>query len=131
MPPERNQPGSPEDWLLYAHSDLELAKISPPSGVLLEALCFHAQQAAEKTLKAILVFYQIPFQKTHSIRMLLDLLSNSLSVPGEIDDSASLTDYAVMGRYPGNIEPIDEKEYRETIALAEAVVSWAEDVIGR
>ena len=129
MPHEGNQPGSPEDWLRHAYSDLELSRVSPPPRVLLEGLCFHAQQAAEKALKAVLVFYGIPAPKTHNVRMLLDLLPDSLSVPGEVDDAASLTDYAVMGRYPGNAEPIDEEEYQQAVNLAGAVVSWAEKII--
>ena len=61
MPPEDNRAGSPEHWMRFAHSDLELAKITPPKGVLLEGLCFHAHQAAEKALKAVLIYYRISF----------------------------------------------------------------------
>ena len=38
--------------LIYATSDLLLAGIEAPEGVLLDALCYHAQQAAEKALKS-------------------------------------------------------------------------------
>jgi len=55
MPAEDRMPGSPPDWLHRARSDLNLARLSRPEGVLLEDLCFHAQQAAEKALKAVLV----------------------------------------------------------------------------
>jgi HEPN domain-containing protein len=58
MQSETPQPGSPEEWLRYAQSDLKLASITLPSGVLLEALCFHAQQAAEKAIKAVLISLQ-------------------------------------------------------------------------
>ena len=131
MPPEENQPGSPENWLRFARSDLELAKVTPPPGVLLEGLCFHTQQAAEKALKAVLVSCGVFFPKTHSIRMLLDLLPDGISVPEEVEDAANLTDYSVMTRYPGDVEMVDEKEYHEAINLAETVVSWAEDIIHR
>ena len=129
MPPER-QPGSPKDWLRYAYSDLELAGVSPPCGVMLEHLCFHAQQAAEKGLKAVLVSCRIAVPRTHSIRMLLDLLPDTFTVPERVEDAASLTDYAVMGRYPGDTEPVDDEEYKEAIRLAKAVISWTEQVIG-
>jgi len=55
MPPEVYAPGSPADWLRHAYSDLALASTMPLPQILLEQLCFHAQQAAEKALKAILV----------------------------------------------------------------------------
>lgn len=49
--------------------------------------------------------------------------------PQEIEDAASLTDYAVTSRYPGDFESVDEEEYEETVRLAENVVLWAERII--
>ena len=129
MDSESLVPGSAEDWLRYAKSDLELARIEKPAGVLLENLCFHAQQAAEKTLKAVLIFLEIDFPRTHNIRTLLDLLPKGVDVPQEVEESAILTDYAVESRYPMNSEPVDDEEYRQVIGLAETVVSWAEKLI--
>ena len=129
MDTESRVPGSAEDWLRYAKSDLELARIEKPEGVLLENLCFHAQQAAEKTLKAVLIFLEIDFPRTHNIRTLLDLLPESIDVSQEVEESAALTDYAVESRYPMSSEPVDDEEYRQVIGLAETVVSWAEKLI--
>ena len=129
MDSESFVPGSAEDWFRYAKSDLELARIEKPEGVLLENLCFHAQQAAEKTLKAVLIFLEIDFPRTHNIRTLLDLLPEGVDVPQEVEESAILTDYAVESRYPRNSEPVDDEEYRQVIGLAEAVVSWGEKLI--
>jgi HEPN domain-containing protein len=121
--------GSSEEWLRYAHSDLEIARVTPSPDMLLEGLCFHAQQTAEKALKAVLIALGIAFPRTHSIRRLLDLLPADLTVPEAIQDAASLTDYAVLTRYPGNLEPVDDEEYQEAIRLAETVLSWAEQTI--
>ena len=44
--------GSSAEWLRYAHSDLEIARVTPSPDMMLESLCFHAQQTAEKALKA-------------------------------------------------------------------------------
>ena len=129
MDSESRVPGSAEDWLRYAKSDLELARIEKPEGVLLENLCFHAQQAAEKTLKAVLIFLEIDFPRTHNIRTLLDLLPEGVDVPQEVEESAILTDYAVESRYPRSSEPVDDEEYRQVIGLAKTVVSWAEKLI--
>jgi HEPN domain-containing protein len=53
MPPDRAEAGSSEEWLRPAQSDLNLARLGRHQpGVLLEQVCFHAQQAAEKALKA-------------------------------------------------------------------------------
>lgn len=96
---------------------------------MLEGLCFHAQQAAEKALKAVLVAKGIPFPKTHNIRTLLDLLPQGIILPPEVEDAASLTDYAVISRYPGDLESVEEEEYLEAIRLAEVVVHWAEGIV--
>ena len=126
---EEEVSGSPADWLRYAVSDLEVARTTPSSRILLEALCFHAQQAAERAIKAVLVAQVIPFPRTHNIRTLLDLLPQGMGLPSEVEAAASLTDYAVLTRYPGNFEPVTEEEYREAIYLAEAVIHWAETLI--
>ena len=52
MSPDPPEAGTPRDWLRHARSDLSLARIPLPENVLLETLCFHAQQAAEKSIKA-------------------------------------------------------------------------------
>ena len=129
MPHEGHSPGSPDDWLRYAYSDLELARVRRPSKVLFEGLCFHAQQPVEKALKAVLIAKGVPPPKTHNIRTLLDLLPQEVIAPQEIEDAASLTDYAVISRYPGDFESVDEEEYKETVRSAQAVVLWAERII--
>ncbi|MCP4452385.1 MAG: HEPN domain-containing protein [Planctomycetes bacterium] len=129
MPHSKNRPGSPGDWLLHARSDLALAKIPPPEDVMLEGLCFHAQQAAEKALKALLVSLNLEFPRTHNIGTLLDLLHEAVSVPSEVEEAASLTDYAVMTRYPGDTEPVDGDEYNQAIRLAEGVTDWVQQLL--
>ncbi len=121
--------GSAEDWMRHANSDLALASVSPPPSVLLEGLCFHTQQAAEKSLKAVLLSLSVSFPRTHSIRMLLDIAARHITVPEEIQDAAGLTDYAVTTRYPGVPEPVEREDYEEALRLARSVVSWAERII--
>jgi sialate O-acetylesterase len=55
MAPERIEPGSAQDWLRHARSDLALAGGSIVAGVIPQTLCFHAQQASEKAIKTALV----------------------------------------------------------------------------
>lgn len=112
MQPESSAPGSPADWLRHAFSDLALAGIAPLAPILYEDLCFHAQQAAEKALKAVLIAYAIPVPRTHNLRTLLDLLPSDLSVSSDIQAAAGLSDYAVASRYPGIGEPVEDEEYR-------------------
>jgi len=53
MPQDRAIPGTPQDWLDHAKSDLAFARLPLREGAYYEGLCFHAQQAAEKALKAV------------------------------------------------------------------------------
>ena len=126
MQPDGVAPGSPEDWLRHARSDLAIARAYPLRGALIEALCFHAQQAAEKAIKAVLIAKGVAPPRTHNIGTLLDRLPSELVVPFDLHEVSDLTDFAVTARYPGELEPIAEDEYHDAVKLAEAVVLWAE-----
>lgn len=128
--PDRPAPGSPADWLRRARSDLALASIALPAGVLYSELCFHAQQAAEKSLKAVLIHYGIGFRKVHDLDYLITLLRAPAPLPPEAEEIVALTSYAVMFRYPGDYEEITAEEHREAIQLAWTVYRWAEQIVG-
>jgi HEPN domain-containing protein len=128
MPPE-SQVGTPAEWLRRAKSNLIRAQQPRPAGVCWEDLCFDAQQAVEKALKALLVYYHIPFRFVHDIAELLTLLEQSnINLPEDVRLAASLSDYAVAARYPGPVEPVTEEEYREAVSLAEAVLRWVDQL---
>lgn len=113
----------------YAKSDLALAKGPASSDIMLESLCFHAQQAVEKSIKAVLIAKSIPFPRTHHIDTLIGLLPGDVPLPPNDADVVELSEYAVTVRYPGVDEPITEEEYDEAVRLAESVVNWAEDIL--
>jgi HEPN domain-containing protein len=130
MPSRKPTPGSAADWLRRARSDLSLAGIPLPQGVLYNELCFHAHQAAEKSIKAVLVHCGIEFRKAHDIDYLMTLLPPGVTLPPETEDLVGLTSYAVMLRYPGDYEDVTEEAYREALHAARVVVSWAERIVG-
>jgi HEPN domain-containing protein len=77
---ERKQsPDNPAEWIKRAGSSLTLSTAKTP-GVLYEDLCFQAQQAAEKALKAVFVARKIPYPYTHMISMLFSLCSNNMTL---------------------------------------------------
>ena len=122
--------GAPCEWLDYAKSDLAMARIPLVPPMRLENLCFHAQQAAEKAIKAVLIQFGVEPPKIHDIRRLTERLPDSVTRPETLTASAPLTDYAALTRYPWAGEPVSEEDYRDALRLAEAVVAWAESVIG-
>jgi len=123
---ESGIPGSPSDWLRRARSDLALAKAPLPSGALYEDLCFHAQQAAEKAIKAVYRTREREFRYTHDLPELLEgLVRHGVTVPEAVREAEDLTDFAWHARYPGPAEPVTEAEYHCAVVLAERVVEWA------
>ena len=67
MPHSLKLPGSAVNWLARAKGDLAIAGSELPKGAFLEDFCFHTQQAAEKALKAVLVYHGIKFRYTHDL----------------------------------------------------------------
>lgn len=97
-PDRRFPPEDPREWLRRARSNLALAKNRAPE-VYLEDLCFEAQQAAEKALKAVLIGRGIEFPYVHDLARLLSLLEEGgEAVPAAVRKAAMLTPYALMLR---------------------------------
>jgi HEPN domain-containing protein len=119
------------NWLKRARSNLERAKMGKVTqGILYEDLCFDAQQAVEKSLKAILVKLNQPFPKTHSIGILLKLIEEAgVEIPKNINQAKLLTAYTVDARYPGDYEPVNKEEYKEALKIAEDVFKWLDNII--
>lgn len=139
MPPERSTqnrkrypPDDPREWLNRAHSNLAKARIGFQTDVVyLEDLCFDAQQAAEKAIKAVLIARQVEFPYVHDLAGLLEFVERSgQGVPSRVREAARITRYAVTTRYPGVLDTVTEHDYEEAMAIATAVVRWAEDLIG-
>jgi len=86
--------------ILKAESDLKNLMAMMKLGIALDTACFHAQQAAEKYLKAFLSFNDIIFPKIHSIENLVGLCAAINAQFADLaDETAFLTDYAVELRY--------------------------------
>jgi len=129
MPHSLDEAKKPKKWIEYAKAELAIAEIPLPEGGFYEQFCFHAQQAAEKSLKGILVKLGVEFPFTHDLQLLLDILADDISVPTELYDIVELNAYSVMIGYPGASEPITEHEYSRAIQLARMAIEWAESII--
>lgn len=128
---KRFPPDDPREWLNRARSNLAKAtSVFEAPQVYLEDLCFDAQQAAEKAIKAVLIHLDVRFPYVHDLAQLLALVEQTgQSVPESVRRAASLSDYAVETRYPGLSEPVIGQEYDEAVAIAEEVVRWAQEII--
>ena len=113
-------------WLRKAEKDLKAAErlLDEP-----DYSAFHSQQAAEKALKAILVFAGVQPPRTHNIGVLISRLSEMGLVTESIESARILTDYAVRARYPDFEDEVTEEEALEALSLARRVVEWARRVL--
>jgi HEPN domain-containing protein len=115
-----------------------LAKQTKPEAAFWEDLCFHAQQAAERAIKAVYQHKDLLHHYTHDIHDLVQGLGESgiglgesgITITPVVSEAAVLTRYASQTRYPGAFEPVSRMEYQEAVRLAESVVAWAEEHIG-
>lgn len=89
-------------------------------------MAFHAQQAAEKALKALLVAHEVSPPRTHDLAQLLVLLP--VAPPIESATVEPLTDYAVVPRYPTS--RLGDVAARDALELAHAVVTAVRQAFG-
>jgi HEPN domain-containing protein len=89
---------------------------------------FHAQQAAEKALKAALAGGGHDFPFTHNLSTLLQLCEDAgLVLPATLESVDLLTPYGVAGRYGArSAGPVDRAA---ALALATAAVAWARSLV--
>lgn len=120
------EPGARE-WLRIAEHDLRLAEhgLTIQDDPPFEAVCFQAQQCAEKALKALLVSRQIRFPRTHDLRALHQMLPPDLALPVPPQELLSLNRYTIEGRYPGPWDPADRAEAESAVATARNVLGAA------
>ncbi len=86
-------------WIAKADSDLLAGQLLSKNGPY-DIVCFHAQQAIEKLLKALLAFYDQPLPRTHDLEELQRLvLAARASKELAGLDLFEASDYAVMARY--------------------------------
>lgn len=90
--------------------------------------CFHAQQCAEKYLKALLVAKASVFPKTHDLLVLYDLVEKAgVTITVEAKQLQILSDYAVWTRYPGEDPTVEDA--REAIVIAKRVRHFARQIL--
>ncbi len=111
-------------WFSKAQNDLLTSETMlrveiPPT----DTICFHAQQCAEKVLKAFLLFHDQVIERTHYLPRLIELCSFIDASFQEIRSQAvALTDYAVVARYPDDWREIPNEEAVEAVDYAKQIM---------
>ena len=121
-------------WIIKAESDLKTAQIlikeeDPPT----DSICFHAQQAVEKLLKAYLTYLDIRAPRTHDIATLLELCSSADEEFKKLDQESleKLTFYAVEVRYPDDFYQPSIEEAQKALEQALSLKEFILKKLGR
>ena len=122
-----SKPSDPHEWLRFAHDDLAAARLLL-TGVALPArmACFHAQQAAERALKASLVHAAIQFRKTHDLVVLVALQPEPVRSEVGSLDLQRLQQWAADARYPADLPDITAGEAAAVVSIADQIVAAVE-----
>ncbi len=83
------------DWLTATHL------LTLQQDFVIDAVQFHAQQSAEKYLKALMVFHGLSVPKTHDIEALVGALGHLIDLDVSVEELRLLSTAAVVSRYPG------------------------------
>ena len=92
-------------------------------------LGFHAQQAIEKWLKAVLAHQAVGFEYTHDLRHLIALVEDAgVNFPFDTPAVVRLTEYAVPLRYDELLDavPLDREV---AVTLVAEVGGWANNLL--
>ena len=114
------------DLLARARDDAEAVTATVAVAGVTDAIVgFHAQQAVEKAIKAVLAANGETFPFTHDLEGLIERCETAgLAVPAQLQrDAGLLTPYAVRHRYGG--EPPALVDRRAALALATTALDWA------
>lgn len=90
-------------WLNRASEDLEACQQLLANEHLTNIVSFHAQQAVEKTLKAVIEELEIGFIKTHNLQRLYELIKPHYDIIQDMDTLEQLDAIYTESRYPNEM----------------------------
>jgi HEPN domain-containing protein len=121
---------STKEWFDSAESDLLLIKEICLNENLTHLSAFHAQQAIEKSFKAIIEEFELGFIKTHSLEMLYNIVRDKITIESDQDQLIILDQLYIDSRYPGEMGLLPNgkptlKESKQFFNLAREIVEAA------
>jgi len=132
-PPEADQSQEAARWFQQARADLVAARDNIASGHY-DWACYMAEQAAEKAVKTLYIFRDLPFRRTHSIvDLILGNAAQRITGVRELTDlvgaAEGLDDVMSSSRYPDAV-PFGEVPVQYYGELqAEECIEWAQQII--
>ncbi len=124
------KPDQPEMLLRKARQDqLVLERLLEDRDVDDDTLGFHAQQAVEKLLKAVLASRGVEYPRTHNLRVLIELLAkDGIQMPEELSQIARLTQFGTTFRYDA-IQSVAAGERAKRLDWVQVLRAFTEPLI--
>ena len=122
-----------KEWLNSAESDLLLIKEISLNKNLTHLSAFHAQQAIEKSFKAVIEEFDLGFVKTHSLETLYNIVKEIILLKGDTDMLIILDQLYIDARYPGEMGLLPDgkpsiSEGKEFLNLAKKIFKAVKSV---
>jgi HEPN domain-containing protein len=117
------------EFLRKAEHDLGSARLLLTAEGFFDSVCFHCQQLAEKSIKAVLTKRSIRFRKIHDLDVLLELL-NDPDFKDIRQYATILNTYAVDTRYPGEYADPERQEAEDALRIATDIYELCRRKIG-
>jgi HEPN domain-containing protein len=115
---------------LARDDDFAARSLLPVEDVADAILGFHAQQAVEKSLKAVLASADVQFPYTHDLDGLIELCrGHGLEIPDALEDADQLSPYGVRMRYGASHDTRLDRD--QALGWSAAAVEWAREIVER
>ena len=117
-----------EAWLRISAEDLQSAEVLSDRKLFRPA-CYHAQQAVEKTLKALLIERNVEIPRTHNLLDLNNAVKKLGYAVALTDEDAVFLSSIYRARYPSDAgllplgEPIEQDAAR-ALKIAWEIAAW-------
>jgi HEPN domain-containing protein len=129
MPCSPDQIQEAKRWLRFADDDFASSKLHLATTLILpNQSCYHAQQAVEKALKALLLIRSRSFPRTHDLTSLVQLLPTLDIQRLSGIDLAELTAWSVTTRYPSDFPEATQEMAQRAILQASTIMELIHQV---
>lgn len=113
----------PDAWLATASVDLRAGRacLSVPEPIV-TAATYHCQQAAEKLVKAVLIWLELDVPRSHDIDSLVMRIPHDLPIRQRLSPLGRFTAFATLYRYPGEAGDVSDEP------TSEEVFGWLDEI---
>ncbi len=114
------------EWLTLARKDVESCKKIIGDDFLTSIVSFHAQQAVEKSFKAIIEEFEMGFIRTHDLINLYETVKHCLEFDVDLEVIRKLNELYISSRYPGELGLLPDGD--PTVEDASVFYGFAKDI---